>query len=243
MTHFDFFASAVIFQLLLFYCISSAAQESILFDGAAAVISFNRQNETVQVLYNTSVLVTGNTIASIFPASQSAALPANTTRIPSQGKIITPGFIDTHHHLWQTAFKTLGSNTSLAEYFFRYGEFTQAQTVFTGNDVYLGQLTGIYESLNAGVTSILDHSHHTWSNETSLAGLQASVDSGARVWWSYAFHDLSNGFTREDQVNDFLYLSQNGPWRDSATVSLGIAYDNWSVDNDTLVNQTIYLAQ
>jgi cytosine/adenosine deaminase-related metal-dependent hydrolase len=168
-------------------------------------------------------------------------------KIPSQGKIITPGFVDIHRHLWQTAYRTLGSNTSLAEYFNRYGEFAIAKSVYTPEDVYLGQLTGIYESLNAGVTSILDHSHHTWSPETALAGLEASVDSGARIWWSFTFHNLDNAtytspYTRQAQVKDFLQLSQHGPWRNSSTVSLGAAYDGWTIENTTLVQQIIDLA-
>jgi cytosine/adenosine deaminase-related metal-dependent hydrolase len=241
MASFLFPATFVFFQLFL-YCTTCVGQASILFQGAAAVISFNSARETVQVLYNTSVLVRGNTIASIFPASQHVSLPAKTTVIPSEGKIITPGFVDSHRHLWQTAFKTLGSNTTLVEYINRYGEFTKANTVFTANDVYLGQLIGLFESLNSGVTSILDHAHHTWSNETALAGLQASVDSGARVWWCYTFHDLATNYTRQDQVNDFLYLSQYGPWRNSSTTSLGIAYDGWSFDSTALVDQIVSIA-
>jgi hypothetical protein len=110
-------------------------------------------------------------------------------------------------------------------------------------------LTGIYESPNSGVTSILDHAHHCFSNETSLAGLQASVDSGARVWWSFAFHDLSNAtwtspYTRQDQIVDFILLSsQNGAAANSSTVSMGIAYDYWSWDNATQVKQIIGLAK
>lgn len=57
-----------------------------------------------------------------------------------EGKIVSPGFVDTHRHGWQTAYKTLGSNTTLAEYFDRYGEFTQAGTEFTADDIYLGQV-------------------------------------------------------------------------------------------------------
>ncbi|KFZ18877.1 hypothetical protein V501_00961, partial [Pseudogymnoascus sp. VKM F-4519 (FW-2642)] len=127
------------------------------------------------------------------------------------------------------------------------GEYALAKTVYTPEDVYLGQLTGIYESLNAGVTSILDHSHHTWSNETALAGLEATVDSSARVWWCYAFHNLDNStwvasYNRDAQVNDFLSLSQNGPWTNSSVVSLGISYDGWTVESPSEVNQIIDLA-
>ncbi|KFY99394.1 hypothetical protein V500_01380 [Pseudogymnoascus sp. VKM F-4518 (FW-2643)] len=203
---------------------------------------------SVQVFYNTSVLVTGDTIASILPAADKVRLPKHTTIIPAQGKIISPGFVDTHRHLWQTAFKTLGSNTSLAEYFNCYSEYSLAKTVYAPEDVYLGQLTGIYESLNAGVTTILDHSRHTWSNETALAGLEATVDSGARVWWCYGFHNLTNAnwvasYDREAQVNDFLSLSQNGPWINSSVVSIGISYDGWTVESPSQVNQIIGLAQ
>jgi cytosine/adenosine deaminase-related metal-dependent hydrolase len=246
MASFLFPVHFLLFHLFL-HCATCAAQDSILFQGAAAVISFNSTTETVQVLYNTSVLVTGDTVAAIFPVSEEVPLPKNTTIIPADGKIVTPGFVDTHRHLWQTAYKTLGSNTTLADYFARYSEFSLAKTTFTPDDVYLSQLFGIHESLNAGVTSIVDHAHHTWSSETAQAGLQASVDSGARVWWCYAFHDVSNAtwtspYTRQDQVDDFVYLSQHGSWRNS-TVSLGIAYDNFGTENATLVNQIISLAR
>ncbi|GIK07561.1 hypothetical protein Aspvir_003227 [Aspergillus viridinutans] len=222
-------------------------QASILFQDAAAVVSFNNTSETLQVIYNASVLVTGDTVAAIIPASEHVQLPANTTVVPSKGKIITPGFVDTHRHAWQTAFKTLGSNTSLAEYFMRYGEFSPAKKSFTPEDVYIGQLTGLYESLNSGVTSILDHAHHTWSNETALAGLQASVDSGARTWWCYGFHNLSDAtwvsnYTREDQIADFLHIAQHGPWRKSDTVSLGIAYDNFAVEGAAEIDRITSLA-
>lgn len=33
------------------------------------------------------------------------------------GKIVSPGFIDTHHHLWQTALKGIHADQTLLEYF------------------------------------------------------------------------------------------------------------------------------
>jgi cytosine/adenosine deaminase-related metal-dependent hydrolase len=224
-----FCASTLAVSQLLLVLPSLALAANTLFEGGT-VISFNSVTETVEVLYNTSVLVTGKTIAAIFPATQNVSLPPQTEVVAAAGKILTPGFVDTHRHLWQSAFRTIASNTSLAEYFNRYGEFTQVQTVYTPDDVYYGQLVGIYESLNAGVTSILDHAHHTWSNETALAGLNASIDSGARVWWCYAVHNLTNGFTPEMQLAQFTQLAQSGPWKNSSTATLGLAYDNVVID-------------
>lgn len=122
-------------------------QKSILFEGASAVVSFDDKIQGVRVRHDTSILVTGDKIISIYPASQRKEVPVGTVIVPSQGKIITPGFVDTHRHLWQTALKTLASNTTLSEYFHRYGEFAVARSSFTAEDVYYGQLAGIYDLL------------------------------------------------------------------------------------------------
>ncbi|KAH8811359.1 putative chlorohydrolase family protein [Xylogone sp. PMI_703] len=235
--------NVTLLAFLLSHLVIAMEEKSILFQDAAAVISFDSETGRVKVLHDTSILVTGDKIASIFSSSLKKKIPPNTEVIPSQGKIITPGFVDTHRHLWQTALKTLGSNTTLAEYFHRYSEFAVPKTLYTPEDVYLGQLTGIHESLNAGVTSILDHAHHTWSHETAGAGLEASVDSGARVWWAFAFHNLDpSPFTREAQVESFLELSRHGPQHKSKTVSFGISYDAWTLDDAASVQQIIDLA-
>ncbi|KAJ9668844.1 hypothetical protein H2201_001090 [Coniosporium apollinis] len=230
-------------QLLFLLLLPSIARcANTLFEGGT-VISFDDATQDVRILHNTSILVSGTQIASIFPRSQNVTLPQDTEIVPSEGKIISPGFVDTHRHLWQTAFRTIASNTSLAEYFSRYGEFTQVGTVYNADDVYYGQLTGIYKSLNAGVTSILDHAHHTWSNDTALAGLNASVASGARVWWCYAIHNLTNGYSRAEQLAYFQDLLEDGPSRNSSTVEVGLAYDMLSLDPPSAVETVLDVAR
>ncbi|THU82789.1 Metallo-dependent hydrolase [Dendrothele bispora CBS 962.96] len=193
------------------------------------VISFDDASQSPRILRNTSILITNDRITTIFDSSNPSdvPIPTDTERVPAQGKIISPGFIDTHKHGWQTAYKTIASNTTLAEYYIRYGEFSQAETVFTPEDIYLGQLVGIYEALNAGVTSILDHAHSTFSRETASASLNASMDGGVRMWWCYAFHNISNGFSLEDQIENFNELKKDERLGES-TVEVGIAYDGFS---------------
>ncbi|THU82128.1 Metallo-dependent hydrolase [Dendrothele bispora CBS 962.96] len=196
------------------------------------------------VLRNTSILITNDRITAIFDSSNPSdvPIPDSTERISVQGKIVSPGFVDTHKHGWQTAFKTIASNTTLAEYFIRYGEFSQANTVFTPEDIYLGQLVGIYEALNAGVTSILDHAHSTFSRETSSASLNASMDGGIRMWWCYAFHDIENGFGVGDQIEDFKELKKDERLGES-TVEVGIAYDGFSTAAKEEVQSVMDLAK
>ncbi|KAH7098107.1 amidohydrolase, partial [Auriculariales sp. MPI-PUGE-AT-0066] len=210
---------------------SAADAASVLFSGGT-IIAFDHDSESLRVIRNGSVLVQDDKIAGIFEAGEQLAnLPADTETVDSTGKIITPGFIDTHRHGWQTAFKSIASNTSLAEYFLKYGEFVAGST-YTPDDVYIGQLAGLYEALNAGVTTTLDHAHSTWSDETASAGLTASIDSGARVFYAYALHNVPNLVTVVDQIPSFEALLQNASFAGTPT-SLGVAYDFWTTPGDT----------
>ncbi|KAK2029151.1 amidohydrolase [Colletotrichum zoysiae] len=199
-----------------------ASASSILLRGGT-IIGFDEGSNSLNVIRNGSLLITNDRIASVYTADQSLPQTSNETQVVDvANKIITPGFIDTHRHGWQTAYKTIASNTSLAEYFTRYGEFAAAG-LFSADDVYIGQLAGLYEALNAGVTTTLDHAHHTWSNETAEAGLKASIDSGARVFWSYAFHNVTN-YTVSEQLENFRDIATKAVFDGTAT-SLGVACD------------------
>ena len=221
------------------------AESQAKFITNGTVLSFDEREQQVKVLENASILIIGNTIKAIFNATDHVHLPRGTEIIQARGKIVTPGFVNTHMHLWQGQYKTLGSNTTLAQYILLYSEFSQAQTVFSAEDIYYGQMEGIYESLNAGVTTIVDHASHTWSTEKSLAGFRASIDSGARIQWCFSFHDLTNGYARSQQYRDFERLARRrdgstGDWR---AASLGIAYDNFQSDPPDEVQRVLSLAR
>lgn len=227
-------------SLLLLGCIRSVAAASTLLAGGT-VIAFDSDADDFQILRNGSVLVTDDRIVAVAAAGETLSLPSDTVTIDVTDKIISPGFVDTHRHGWQTFFKTIASNTTLVEYFGRYGEFASAGLI-DADDVYISQLAGIYEALNAGVTTILDHAHHTWSDETSKAGLQASIDSGARVFWAYAFHNVTN-YTVSEQLVNFREIAETVDFSNTST-ELGIAYDYFGPDpNIDEVNKIFALAQ
>ncbi|KXH64098.1 amidohydrolase [Colletotrichum salicis] len=204
-----------------------ANASSVLLRGGT-IIRFDESINSLNVIRNGSLLITDDRITSIWTADQLLPQTSNDTEvIDVANKIITPGFVDTHRHGWQTAFRTIASNTSLAEYFTRYGEFAAAG-LLTADDVYIGQLAGLYEALNAGVTTTLDHAHHTWSDETSEAGLKASIDSGARVFWSYAFHNVTN-YTISEQLENFRDIATKAEF-DGTPTTLGVACDFFGTD-------------
>ena len=95
---------------------SLTAASSILLSGGT-IIAFNHKTEALEVIRDGSLLITDDRITSILTDSNSTRIPEGTETVHVTGKIITPGFIDTYKHGWRAAFKTLGSNTSLIEYF------------------------------------------------------------------------------------------------------------------------------
>ncbi len=217
---------------------SSAA--SILFRGGT-VIAFNKQTQGLQVIRNGSVLVTNDRIAGVFDSAPTR-IPAGAEIVDLSGKILIPGFVDTHRHGWQTVFKTMAPNTNLIEFFNRYSSYV-APFFWNATDVYDSQLAGLYEALNAGVTSSLDHATHTWSKDAAEAGVQACIDSGARVFWGFTFANVTGLITVEQLYPIFRNIAKRPGLKDSPT-SLGIAYDGWGPNpNVGEINKIMGLAK
>ncbi|KAI2602101.1 Metallo-dependent hydrolase [Hypoxylon sp. NC1633] len=201
---------------------STASSGSILLSGGT-IVAFKEETESLDVIRDGALLISDDRIAAIYDTAHPDNLPAGTEVVDCTNKIISPGFIDTHRHGWQTAYKTLASNASMAEYMIGY-TITSAESLYTAEDIYIGQLAGLLEALNAGVTTTLDHAHSTWSTDRAKAGYQASVDSSARVFWNYAFMN-TEAYPLSDQIADFKGLLKAHPTPSLTT--LGVAYDGW----------------
>lgn len=187
------------------------------------IVAFNEESNSLQVIRDGSLLIEDDTISGIFESGQEPGGDDGEREVVDvTGKIITPGFVDTHRHGWQTSLKTLIANSPLWDYLNRFSEFAAAG-LLTADDVYISQLAGLYESLNTGVTTIVDHAHHTWSNETGEAGLAASIESGARVFWAYTFHNVTN-YTTTEQYAHFRAVADKASFAGTRT-SLGIGCD------------------
>ena len=216
------------------------ASSTILFKGGT-VIAFNKQTQGLRVIRGGSVLVEGDRITGVYDSTPSR-IPPKAEVVDITGKIITPGFIDTHRHGWQTVFKTMASNTTLIEFFGRYSSYV-APFFWSSSDVYDSQLAGLYEALNAGVTSSLDHATNTWSKDASDAGLQACIDSGARVFWGFTFANISGLVTVEDLYPVFKAMAAKPGLKKSPT-TLGVAYDGWGPNpNVGEINKIMALAK
>jgi cytosine/adenosine deaminase-related metal-dependent hydrolase len=102
--------------------------------------------------------------------------------INARERIVIPGLVDSHRHLWQTLLRgTLGDMTIR-----RYIQVIRMHLAsrFGPPDTYAATFAGSVDALNAGVTTLVDYAHNVNSEGDAREGLRALDDSGIRAVWA-----------------------------------------------------------
>ncbi|MEV7042418.1 amidohydrolase family protein [Amycolatopsis sp. NPDC051061] len=113
------------------------------------------------------VLIEDGRIAAVAPEIDAAGAEV----VDATGKIVLPGFVDTHRHTWQTAFRGVGADWTFDQY--RVAMHGVLKPHYRPEDVYLGNLLGRLEALSSGVTTMLDWFHCAERPENADAAIQA----------------------------------------------------------------------
>jgi 5-methylthioadenosine/S-adenosylhomocysteine deaminase len=128
-------------------------------------------------LPHADLLIRDGRIGAIGPDLASGAPHARV--IDAGGRLVLPGLVDTHRHVWQGAIGGATGQTSLSGYF---------GTVIAGlapnylpEDIYAGVLWGALQALDAGITTVADWSHNLLTPEHADANIQALHDAGLRA--------------------------------------------------------------
>ncbi|KAL4895154.1 hypothetical protein BDV59DRAFT_192088 [Aspergillus ambiguus] len=212
---------------------------SILLKNATILVPASEQADDVVALRHHSLLIEDNKIAQI--ASEITPPLSETKVLDCTGKIVSPGFIDTHHHVWQTQLKGRHANHTLLEYM-PTGNLQQVH--YTPEDIFWGQLGGCLEMLDAGTTTVVDHAHMNISPAHSTNGLEATMASGIRSVFCYTPTAKLKAWAPEfvpasDMLADWVLkqldeLGAAAPWGDGR-VQLGLAFDGFYLPKDVVL--------
>jgi len=137
------------------------------------------------------VLIEGKKIAAVQP---NISAP-NAQVIDAKNRIVMPGMVDTHRHMWQGFLRNVLPDGSLEDYRNVVQRTFGAKMV--PDDVYAADLISALGAIDSGVTCILDWSHIQNSPQHTDACIKGLQESGVRAVFAYGAGQNENGRVME----------------------------------------------
>jgi 5-methylthioadenosine/S-adenosylhomocysteine deaminase len=132
-------------------------------------------------LQDADVLIRNGVIVAVGRGGPSAGVDAEV--IDCKGRLVIPGLVDTHRHVWQGAIGALTPQMTGAGY--GPAVLNGISTSYDPEDIYAGALWGALQALDAGITTIADWAHNLRSAEHANANLRGLQESGIRGYLLY----------------------------------------------------------
>lgn len=121
----------------------------------AVIVTMNPARD---VFYDGALLIDGDAIAEVGPCETVCARhPVVDKTTDANGKVLFPGFINTHTHLFQNLLKGLGDDMELKDWL--SGMMFPAAVHLEPEDTYHAAMLGCLEALRSGVTTTADYMH------------------------------------------------------------------------------------
>ena len=99
--------------------------------------------------------------------------------IDASQKIVLPGFINGHLHTWQTGLRGLAADWTVAQYM--QAMHRGLATLYRPDDIYIGNLLGALNQINAGATTLVDWCHNNPTPDHTDAAIRGLEESGIRA--------------------------------------------------------------
>ena len=165
-------------------------------------------DDTLGSLTSGDLLIEGGTIAAV-----GTGLDANGAEvIDGRNRIVLPGFVDTHRHMWAAMLRGCACYGDLGTYFhdvvFTYG------ANFTPEDTHASIAFGLAEAIDSGITTLHAWEHNLQTRAHADAAITAMRESGMRGRFSYGpSSDPSAGssFAQGTETIDFEHVLKLRP--------------------------------
>ncbi len=168
--------------------------------------------------------------------------------LDAAGKIIIPGFISAHSHIWQSAFRGLAQNNWVRQW---VTAVYQTQAVYgTPEDFYWFTLHGSLDHLRHGITTAYDFAYGNRAGTFQEEQLKGEIDSGLRVVHGWSRPRKGSEAEQRKMLTDFLAFAE--PYKKSplllgfsisgaANPAEAVALDAALTKEYGFVNETHYL--
>jgi 5-methylthioadenosine/S-adenosylhomocysteine deaminase len=181
-------------------------------------------DDEVGTLPRADVLIEDRRIAAVGPDLQRHS---DVDVIDGRDRIVMPGFVDTHRHMWAAMLRGCACYGDLGTYFhdvvFTYG------ANFTPDDTYASVRFGLAEAVDSGITTMHAWEHNIQTPAHADAALQALSESGMRGRFSYgpsSDPEAGSSFAQGSEtidLDDVLRLRRERFATDDGLLHLGIA--------------------
>ena len=141
-----------------------------------AIISLD---STVGDLRRGDLLVEGDQIVQVAPSISAGDAEV----IDATGKIVMPGLVNSHCHLWQTG--TRADSVDQVFWDLVSSQWPKVAAYYSAEDVYACVLAGAADSLDRGITTVLDFCHIVNTPEHAEENLRALRETGIRSRFLY----------------------------------------------------------
>ena len=146
---------------------------SFLFKNISTAVTFDNKD---RILEDIDILVVDNQIIAI---GKDIKAEESTEKIDGRNCIALPGFVNTHHHLYQTLFRGINDvqEKPLFPWLIGLYEFWKH---LTPEAVYYGAMVGFSELLRTGCTTTADH-HYVFPNKTSGELIDVQLKAASEI--------------------------------------------------------------
>ncbi len=124
------------------------------------------------------LLVEDGVIAAIAPK-----IDADAEVIEGVGRVVLPGLVDSHRHLWYETLRGIAMDAVLRD--LRVDVWPNLAVAYTPEDVYVATRAAIADALSNGVTTVLDWCHIVNTPEHGEEAIRAHVELPIRSVFAY----------------------------------------------------------
>ncbi len=156
------------------------------------------------------VLIKDNLIVAIGKSNELTNSPTHKLTIDAGGRIVMPGFINPHMHLYSQFARGMAVPKMRSFLEILESLWWRLDRILKEEDIYLSAVLGTIEAIKSGVTTVIDHHASYGSIKGSLSAIaEALSEIGMRGAFCYEVSDRDGEKRRDQAINENLdFLSE-----------------------------------